>query len=81
MSAENNGIKAAAAGAAAGSAGAVAAVAATGVTGLGATGIVSGLATVGSVVGGGMVAGLAITAAAPLVAGGAAYGLYKWLKD
>ena len=33
------------------------------------------------VVGGGMAAGLAVTAAAPVAIGAAAYGLYKWLKD
>ena len=71
-----------AAGTAAGAAGSVGTVAAAGtVTGLGATGITSGLAAIGSVVGGGMAAGLVITAAAPLAIGGAAYGLYKWLKD
>lgn len=51
------------------------------VAGLGAAGITSGLAAVGSVVGGGMAAGLVVTAAAPLAVGAAAYGLYKWLKD
>ena len=55
-----------AAGTAAGAAGSVGTVAAAGtVTGLGATGITSGLAAIGSVVGGGMAAGLVITAAAP----------------
>jgi len=48
---------------------------------LSAVGITSGLATVGSVVGGGMAAGVVITAAAPLVVGAAAYGLYKWIND
>ena len=63
-------------------AGAVGTVAAAGsVAGLGAAGITSGLAAVGSVVGGGMAAGLAVTAAAPVAIGAAAYGLYKWLKD
>jgi len=71
-----------AAGTAAGAAGSVGTVAAAGtVTGLGATGITSGLAAIGGVVGGGMATGLAITVAAPLVVGGAAYGLYRWLKD
>jgi len=69
------------AGAAAGGASAVGAVAALGIPGLGATGITSGLAAVGSVIGGGMGAGLLVTAAAPLAVGAAAYGLYKWLKD
>ena len=31
--------------------------------------------------GGGMLAGIAVCAAAPLAVGGAVYGLYKWLKD
>ncbi|MEH1825920.1 MAG: lecithin retinol acyltransferase family protein [Nostoc sp.] len=53
-------------GAAAGTAGAVGAVAAAGsVAGLSAAGITSGLAAVGATVGGGMVAGVAITVAAP----------------
>jgi hypothetical protein len=38
-------------------------------------------ATIGSVVGGGMATGLVITAAAPVIIGATAYGLYKWLKD
>jgi len=71
-----------AAGTAVGAAGSVGSVAAAGtVAGLGATGITSGLAAVGAVVGGGMATGLVITAAAPLAVGGAAYGLYRWLKD
>ncbi|MDF1582197.1 MAG: hypothetical protein RQ733_03495 [Methyloprofundus sp.] len=53
-------------------------VAALGVPGLGATGITSGLAAVGSIVGGGMASGLVITAAAPVAFGAAAYSLYKW---
>lgn len=72
---------AAGAGATAGGAGAIGAVSALGVSGLGATGITSGLAAVGAVVGGGMGAGLIITAAAPLAVGAAAYGLYKWITD
>lgn len=64
-----------------GAAGSIGTVAAAGsVTGLGAAGITSGLAAVGSVVGGGMAAGLLITAAAPIAIGAAGYGLYKWLK-
>jgi hypothetical protein len=66
---------------AAGAVGSVGTVAAAGsVAGLGAAGITSGLAAVGSVVGGGMAAGLVITAAAPIAAAGLGYGLYKWLK-
>lgn len=51
------------------------------VSGLGATGITSGLAAVGSVVGGGMAAGLVVTVVAPVAAGAACYGLYKWFSD
>jgi hypothetical protein len=79
---DKNAAKAGAVGAAAGAAGSVSTVAAAGaVGGLGAAGITSGLATVGSVVGGGMAAGLAVTAAAPIAIGAAAYGLYKWWKS
>lgn len=77
-------VKAAAAtgaGAVTGAAGAVGAVSTMGVAGLGATGITSGLAAVGGLVGGGMAAGLAVTAAAPLAIGAIGYGLYKWFKD
>jgi hypothetical protein len=81
MSDDTDGIKAAGVGAGLGAAGAVGTVSTLGVAGLGATGITSGLAAVGSVVGGGMAAGLAVTAAAPLAVGAAAYGLYKWFKD
>lgn len=81
MSEEDHSVKAAAAGAVTGATGAVAGIAASGtVAGLGATGITSGLAAVGSVVGGGMAAGLAVTAAAPIAVGAAAYGIYRWLK-
>lgn len=69
-------------GAGVGIAGSVATVSAAGaVGGLSAAGVTSGLAVIGGVVGGGMVAGIAISCAAPLAAGGAVYGLYKWLKD
>ncbi|RHZ90448.1 hypothetical protein D1114_23210 [Cereibacter sphaeroides] len=68
----------AAAGATLGSVGAITAVSSSGaVSGLGAVGITSGLATVGGVVGGGMATGLVITAAAPLVVGGAALVIFK----
>jgi Lecithin retinol acyltransferase len=72
-------------GAIAGSAGAVGAIAACGsVAGLSAAGITSGLATVGSIVGGGMTAGVAITVAAPAVAaasvGFGAYTIWKWIS-
>ncbi|MUK70308.1 hypothetical protein [Aliivibrio fischeri] len=78
---EKGAVKAGAAGAVTGASGAIGAVAATGVTGLGATGITSGLAAVGAVVGGGMGAGLLVTAAAPVAVGAAAYGAYKWFKS
>jgi len=81
MDEEQKATAAAGVGASVGGAGAVGAVAALGVPGLGATGITSGLAAVGTIVGGGMGAGLLVTAAAPVAVGAAAYGLYKWLKD
>jgi hypothetical protein len=72
-------------GTAAGAVGTVGTISAAGTTvGLSATGITSGLAAVGGTVGGGMVAGVAISVAAPAVAAAAAgWGLYKigkWLK-
>jgi hypothetical protein len=55
------------------------------VAGLSAAGITSGLAAVGATVGGGMVMGVAITAAAPAVAAAAvgfgAYEVWKWLSE
>ncbi|WP_434141507.1 lecithin retinol acyltransferase family protein (plasmid) [Pseudomonas luteola] len=60
---------------------AIAAVAVLGAPSFGVTGITSGLAAVGTVVGGGVGTGLLFTAAAPLAVGAAAYGLYKWLSD
>lgn len=51
------------------------------VTGLGATGITSGLATVGAAVGGGMAAGLALTAAAPVLGGLLAYTGYRFFTE
>lgn len=81
MSEDLGGTVAAATGAVAGGAGAITAVAASGaVSGLGAAGITSGLAAVGSVVGGGMAAGLLVTAAAPVAVGAIAYGVYKLVK-
>jgi hypothetical protein len=73
-------------GAAAGTLGAAGAVAATGsVAGLSAAGITSGLAAIGGTVGGGMVAGAAITVAAPAAAAAAvgygAYRVWKWLSE
>lgn len=50
------------------------------VTGLSATGISSGLAALGTAVGGGMAAGVAVAAAIPVAAGGAGYGIIKGIK-
>ncbi len=63
-------------------AGGIATVSAAGATtGLSAAGITSGLATIGGTVGGGMAAGTALVAAAPVVAAaGAGYGAYKLWK-
>lgn len=78
------GRKASYVGAAAGTAGGIAAVAAAGVPGLSAAGITSGLAAVGSTVGGGMAAGIMVITAAPVVAavavGFGAYKLIQWIK-
>jgi len=74
--------KAAVAGGTAGAGGTVAAISAGGtVAGLGATGVTSGLAAAGSVVGGGMAAGVAVTAAAPLAVAALAYGLWSLFDD
>lgn len=81
MTEEQKATCAGAAGATSGATGSVGAVAALGVPGLGATGITSGLAGLGSLFGGGMVTGLVVTAAAPVVFGTVAYGLYKWFED
>ncbi len=78
---DTTGVAVASTGAVTGAGGAIGTVAALGVPGLGATGITSGLAAIGAVAGGGMATGLAITCAAPLAVGAAAYGLYKWFKD
>ena len=51
-----------------------------GFSGLSAAGVASGLATLGSVVGGGMVAGVLITATIPIVAGALGYGIIKGIK-
>jgi hypothetical protein len=72
-------------GALAGSAGGVAAVSALGVPGLSAAGISSGLAAIGSTVGGGMAAGTMCVIAAPAVAaavfGYLIYRLSLWLSS
>lgn len=69
-------------GTALGAAGSLSTVAVSGsVFGLGATGITSGLATIGGVVGGGMASGLVVAVAAPVAVGAVTYGLYRWFKD
>ena len=72
-------------GAAAATAGGVATISAAGsVAGLSAAGITSGLAAIGGTVGGGMAAGTAIVAAAPVAAAAAVgysvYKAFKWFK-
>ena len=47
------------------------------VAGLSAAGITSGLAAIGGIIGGGMLAGIAVVAAAPLVVGAILYSLCK----
>lgn len=73
------------AGAALGAAGSIASISAAGsVAGVSGAGITSGLFAIGSGVGGGMVAGAAVTIAAPAVAAAAVgYGVYRlvrWLR-
>ena len=66
-------------GAVAGGAIGVGAVAASGTVGLGATGITTGLAALGSMIGGGMVAGLFVFSAPAVVCGVGAYvGVQYW---
>jgi hypothetical protein len=61
--------------------GAVGAVAACGTVGLSAAGITSGLAAIGAIVGGGMMAGIVVCTVAPaVVAGVAGVGCYRLLK-
>jgi hypothetical protein len=81
MTEEQEATCAGAVGATSGAAGSVGAVAALGVPGLGAIGITSGLAAVGTVFGGGMATGLVVPTAFPVALGAAAYGLYKWFTD
>jgi len=58
-----------------------AAVGASGaVAGLSAAGISSGLAAIGTIVGGGMMAGVAVAAGFPLAAGALGYGVIKGVK-
>lgn len=68
-------------GAMSGAGAALATVSAVGVPGLSAVGLTSGLAAVGSVVGGGMLVGLVMTLAAPAVlAVAASHAAYAWSK-
>jgi hypothetical protein len=57
--------------------GMIAVISACGVPGLSAAGIASGLAAIGALVGGGMVAGITVCSAAPLVVGGVLYAACK----
>lgn len=75
--ARRDGRIASAAGAAAAGVGGLAAIAGAGVAGTSAVGISTGLAAIGATVGGGMVAGTMLVAAAPaVVAGAAGFGVY-----
>lgn len=57
-------------------------ITASAVVGGSAAAITSGMATIGSVVGGGMAAGAVITAAAPFaIVGAVAYGIFKVFED
>lgn len=47
---------------------------------VGAAALTSGLAGVGTLVGGGMAAGLGVVACAPLLGAGACYGIYRIIK-
>lgn len=77
-SARSVGRKSSIVGAVGGSAAGVAAVSTAGITGVSAVGITSGLAAIGGVVGGGMLAGTAIVMAGPAVAAaGVGYGAYR----
>ena len=55
----------------------IALISACGFPGLSAAGITSGLATIGALVGGSMVAGIAVCSTAPLVVGGVLYAACK----
>lgn len=57
-----------------------AAISTLGVPGLSAAGISSGLAALGSLVGGGMLLGVTVAAAIPLVAGAAGYAIIKAVR-
>lgn len=64
-----------------GAAGSLAALGASGVSGFSAAGITSGLATAGSIVGGGMVAGIGVLAAPVAILGIAGHAIAKKRKN
>lgn len=68
-------------GSGAGAAGSLAALGTLGVSGFSAAGITSGLATAGSIVGGGMVAGIGVLAAPVAILGIAGYAIAKKRKN
>ena len=61
--------------------GGLAAVYFLGVTGFSGAGIVSGLAAIGAFLGGGMVVGIGVVAAVPLVLSGTGGRIGKWLDQ
>ena len=77
MKDSNKEIAVGAVGVATGVSGLAATVYTAGVTGISAAGLTSGLAATGAA---GMVGGLLTIAFVPVVAGGAAIGLYRWNK-
>ena len=78
---ESNALKAGVGSAIAGGAASIGGIALSGsVTGLGATGITSGLASIGTLLGGSMTAGLVVVAAAPIATGLIGYQVYKIYK-
>jgi hypothetical protein len=70
-----------AAGGAAGGAGGIAAVYFAGLVGFSGAGITSGLAAIGALVGGGMLAGIALVAAAPVVLAGGGFFAARYLRN
>ena len=57
------------------------AISASGVAGLSAVGITSGLASIGALIGGGMVAGVVVSAAIPIAIGALGYKVVKGIKS
>ncbi|MBD0780103.1 hypothetical protein HPE56_20075 [Maribacter sp. ANRC-HE7] len=56
------------------------AISASGVAGLSAVGITSGLASIGAIIGGGMIAGVVVSAAIPIAIGAIGYKVVKGIK-